>query len=264
MKNGGARLAFVPTMGALHEGHLSLLREGKKLGERLTLSIYVNPAQFAPTEDLSRYPRDLEGDLEKARYCGTDAVFFPSDEIMYPRLYQTYINVEDVTKNLCGASRPEHFRGVTTVVAKLFNIVEPDVAIFGQKDFQQLVAIKTMVHDLNMPVEIIGCPIVREADGLAMSSRNAYLSKEERCAALSINRSLALASKMVESGEIDAFKIMTAVRKTIEDSKIAKIDYAKLVDADTLTDLTTFKRPALVAIAAFFGKTRLIDNLLFK
>lgn len=259
----GKEIAFVPTMGALHEGHLSLLREGKRRCDALALSIYVNPAQFAPTEDLDEYPRDLEGDLAKAKGCGVDAVFLPNDEAMYPGGYQTYIAVEGVTKNLCGASRPTHFRGVATIVVKLFNIVMPDAAIFGEKDFQQLVVIRRMVKDLNMPIEIIGHPIVREEDGVAMSSRNAYLSRKERAAARSINRSLIHAQKMIDSGTADVEGMLRAARDAIEATGILRTDYIKLVDADTLEDLKKFERPALLAIAAFAGKTRLIDNRLF-
>ncbi len=265
-KLAGRRIAFVPTMGALHEGHLSLLREGRMRGDRLVLSIYVNPTQFAPAEDLAKYPRDLEGDLAKARAEGTDAVFVPNDAMMYPERFQTYVTVEEVTKSLCGASRPKHFRGVSTVVAKLFNIVQPDTAIFGEKDFQQLVVIRRMVLDLNMPVDIVGCPIVREPDGLAMSSRNKYLSAEERAAALSLNRSLIEAGRMIESGEKRADSILARVRSFIEDEGkgLMRIDYASIVDAETLRDLAQIKQPALLALAAFAGKTRLIDNRCFR
>lgn len=262
-KRQGRKIAFVPTMGALHEGHLSLLREGKKRASNLVLSIYVNPTQFGPKEDFSKYPRDLKGDLGKIEAIGVDAVFLPSDEMMYPAGYQTYVTVEEVTKPLCGASRPGHFRGVTTVVAKLFNVVLPDVAIFGEKDYQQLVVVRRMVRDLNFPVEIIGCPIAREADGLAMSSRNAYLSRTERASALVIPRSLNVAQKMVDAGEKDGHKIIAAARNTIESAGMVRIDYAKIVDAENLTELTKFKRPAALAIAVFVGKTRLIDNKLF-
>ncbi|MFA5810884.1 MAG: pantoate--beta-alanine ligase [bacterium] len=264
-RTAGRRIAFVPTMGALHGGHLSLLREGKKRGDSLVLSIYVNPAQFSLTEDLAKYPRDLDGDLAKARAEGVNAVFLPTDAVMYPERYQTCVLVEQVTKSLCGESRPTHFRGVTTVVAKLFNIVQPDAAIFGEKDFQQLVAIKTMARDLDMPVEIVGCPIVREADGLAMSSRNKYLSAVERSAALALNKSLAQADGMIRTGETDSMKILSRVRSFIEDEGkgLVRLDYAKIVDAETLTDLPEIKRPALLALAAFVGKTRLIDNRAF-
>ena len=258
----GRRVAFVPTMGALHEGHLSLVREGKRVAESVVVSIYVNPTQFGPNEDLARYPRDVEGDLAKLSSAGADAVFMPDDDAMYPAGAQTFVTVEKISKPLCGLSRPGHFRGVATVVAKLFMMVEPDVAIFGEKDFQQLALIRTMVRDLSVPVEIVGCPIVREKDGLAMSSRNAYLSKEERAAALSLSRSLGIARAMANAGERDAAKILAAVRKEIEGTGLARIDYAEIVDPETLDTLKEILRPSLLALAVFFGKTRLIDNAL--
>jgi len=249
-------------MGALHEGHLSLVREGKRIAESVVVSIYVNPTQFGPNEDLARYPRDLEGDVAKLSSAGADAVYLPSDEAMYPKGAQTFVTVEGISKPLCGLSRPGHFRGVATVVAKLLVMVEPDVALFGEKDFQQLAVIRTMVRDLSIPVEIVGCPIVRERDGLAMSSRNAYLSKEERAAALSLSRSLEIARAMVSAGEREAAKIVAAVRKEIEGTGLARIDYAEIVDPETLEKKTELSGAALVALAVFFGKTRLIDNAL--
>ena len=263
-RHGGLSIAFVPTMGALHQGHLSLLREGRRRGDRLVLSIYVNPTQFGPAEDLEKYPRDLDGDLKKAQDEEVNGVFLPTDQVMYPRGYKTYVTVEDLDKPLCGITRPTHFRGVATVVAKLFNIVAPDVAIFGEKDFQQLTLIRRMTRDLNLPVEIVSCPIVREPDGLAMSSRNANLSPTEREAACSLFRSLNVAKAMVDDGITDAAEIIKEVRATIETTKLARIDYAKLVDPDTLKDQPVFRTPALLAIAAFVGKTRLIDNRLFE
>ncbi len=260
----GKRLAFVPTMGALHEGHLSLMREGARRAGALAVSIYVNPAQFGPKEDLARYPRPLGDDIARCEGVGADAVFLPTDETIYPGGFQTYVTVEEVTRPLCGASRPGHFRGVTTVVAKLMNIVEPDIAVFGEKDFQQLVAIRRMVKDLDMPAEIVGMPIVREADGLAMSSRNRYLSPEERRAATSLFKSLGAAEEMIGAGNRDVRQILGAVTRTIESHREMRIDYAKLVDAETLEDLTEFRRPALVALAAFAGTTRLIDNRCFR
>lgn len=262
-KGRGRRIAFIPTMGALHEGHLSLLRKGRSLCNSVVLSIYVNPTQFGPAEDLAKYPRDTEGDLEKARECSTDAVFMPSDKIMYPQGHQTFIDVLDVTKYLCGASRPGHFRGVATVVAKLFNIVQPNIAIFGEKDFQQLVVIKQMVRDLNMPIEIVGSKIVREADGLAMSSRNRHLSPKEREAALLLNQSLDAAEKLISGGEKNTTRIIANVRKIIEPSALTRIDYAKIVDSETLADVPVIEKPALLALAVFVGATRLIDNRLF-
>lgn len=263
-RRGGKRIAFVPTMGALHEGHLSLIDEGKRRCDVVVVSIYVNPTQFAANEDLSKYPRDLDGDLEKCRNRGTDAVFFPSNEMMYGQNYHTYVTVGDITSKLCGASRPTHFRGVATVVAKLFNIVEPDVAVLGEKDFQQLSVIRRMVADLNMPIEIVGAPIVRESDGLAMSSRNAYLSREEREAATSLHRSLNAAESMISAGELSVGSLIARVSETITSAGLARIDYVKFVDPETFEDLKEFRRPALLALAVFFGKTRLIDNRLFE
>jgi pantoate--beta-alanine ligase len=259
----GRRIAFVPTMGALHEGHLALLREAKRRADRAVLSIYVNPTQFAPTEDLALYPRDFEGDLAKACGAGCDACFAPADAEMYPEGFQTFVTVERVTEHLCGLSRPTHFRGVATVVAGLFAIVEPDLAIFGEKDFQQLVVIRRMVRDLHLPIDIVGHPIVREADGLAMSSRNRYLSADERRAALSLGASLSEAQRLIDAGEMCADRILAEVRSVIEAARIVRIDYAALVDAETLEDLRVFRRPALLALAAFVGKTRLIDNASF-
>ena len=258
----GRRVAFVPTMGALHEGHLSLVSEGKRRAESVVVSIYVNPTQFGPNEDLARYPRDVDGDLAKLSSAGADAVFLPSDDAMYPAGAQTFVTVEKISKPLCGLSRPGHFRGVATVVAKLLMMVEPGVAIFGEKDFQQLALIRTMVRDLSVPVEIVGCPIVREKDGLAMSSRNAYLSKEERAAALSLSRSLGIARAMANAGERDAARILAAVRREIEETGLARIDYAEIVDPETLDTLKEIRGPSLLALAVFFGKTRLIDNAL--
>lgn len=261
LRASGKRISFVPTMGALHEGHLTLLREGKKLGDTLVLSIYVNPTQFAPTEDLSKYPRDKHGDLAKAQECGVDIVFFPSDEVMYPKGYQTYVEVCDVTRGLCGASRPSHFKGVTTVVQKLFNIVQPNVAIFGEKDFQQFVAIRTMVKDLNMPIEIVGVGIIREKDGLAMSSRNAYLSSEERRAALSLSKAIFTAQRAFKNGEKNSGKLIKIAEEVVMAAKLPRIDYLKVCDTETLKEITTIDRPARLLIAAFVGKTRLIDNI---
>lgn len=258
----GRTIAFVPTMGALHEGHLELIRYGRQKCDRLIVSIYVNPKQFGPTEDLSRYPRDIEGDLKKAKSENVDAVFLPSDATMYPEGYQTYVEVRDITQRLCGVSRPGHFRGVTTVVAKLFNITIPDIAIFGEKDFQQLVTIRRMVNDLNIPIEIIGRPIVREPDGLAMSSRNRYLSANEREAALSLSQSLIEAKKLIEEGENNSSKVFAHVSNIIDAAKIVKIDYLHVVNVETLEDIDKIKPPALIAIAAFVGKTRLIDNVI--
>jgi len=263
-KCDGEKIIFVPTMGALHEGHLSLLREGKKHGGKLVLSIYVNPTQFAPGEDFEKYPKNLETDSAMAERCGVDVIFAPECNEMYPEGYQTFVEVEKITNMLCGKARPSHFKGVTTVVAKLFNIVRPDIAIFGKKDFQQLVIIKRMAQDLNMDIEIIGYPIVRENDGLAMSSRNKYLNHNERIAAASINKSLRTAQKMIEDGETNATAIVSRIESIIEESGIPRIDYISIADPQTLEDVDKITRPALIAIAAFVGKARLIDNLHLK
>ncbi|HET6461440.1 MAG TPA: pantoate--beta-alanine ligase [Syntrophales bacterium] len=263
MRNRGEKISFVPTMGYFHDGHLSLMKEGRQRGNCLAVSIYVNPTQFGPTEDFKKYPRDFERDKSLAEGIGVDVIFYPDDKEMYPELYQTYVNVENVTENLCGLSRPGHFRGVTTVCAKLFNIVKPHYAIFGKKDFQQLIAIKRMVTDLNMGVEIIGIPIVREADGLAMSSRNVYLKMEERESALSLSRSLKLAKEMYDNGERDAARILEKVRKFIEGHIHTYIDYAKICDTETLKDAGRIESESVLALAVKINKTRLIDNYVF-
>ena len=260
-KMNGKKISFVPTMGYLHEGHLSLMREGRKYGDILVVSIFVNPTQFGPNEDLDRYPRDFQGDVEKCKSIGVDVIFYPSNENMYPENFQTYVTVEKVTKNLCGLSRPTHFRGVATVVAKLFNIVQPDFAFFGEKDFQQLVVIKQMVKDLNFPIKVIGCPIVREPDGLAMSSRNAYLNAEERKQALCLYKSILKVKEMFEKGERNSQKLIEEAKRIINQHPLAKIDYAKIVDINTMEDIKgEINRDALYAVAVWIGKTRLIDN----
>ena len=263
LRNKGKNIAFVPTMGYFHEGHLSLMQEGARLGDFLAISIYVNPTQFGPGEDLERYPRDFERDRSLAEGVGVDVIYYPENKEMYPEYYQTYVTVEAVTQNLCGITRPAHFRGVATVCAKLFNIVKPHVAIFGKKDFQQLVTIKRMVQDLNMDLEIIGMPIVREADGLAMSSRNVYLKEKERESALSLSRSLKIAKKMYESGIKDASLILSEVRKFIEGHPYAAIDYVKVCDTTTLRDIDHVDGNAVLALAVKVNKTRLIDNYVF-
>ena len=263
LRNKGKNIAFVPTMGYFHEGHLSLMQEGARLGDFLAISIYVNPTQFGPGEDLERYPRDFERDRSLAEGVGVDVIYYPENKEMYPEYYQTYVTVEAVTQNLCGITRPDHFRGVATVCAKLFNIVKPHVAIFGKKDFQQLVTIKRMVQDLNMDLEIIGMPIVREADGLAMSSRNVYLKEKERDSALSLSRSLMIAKKMYESGIKDASLILSEVRKFIEGHPYAAIDYVKVSDTTTLRDIDRVDGNAVLALAVKVNKTRLIDNYVF-
>ena len=262
-RNAGQKISFVPTMGYFHDGHLSLMKDGKRRGDCLVISIYVNPTQFGPSEDFEKYPRDFERDKGLADDVGVDVIFYPEDKEMYPELYQTYVNVENVTENLCGLSRPGHFRGVTTVCAKLFNIVKPHCAIFGNKDFQQLIAIKRMVIDLNMDLEIIGMPIVREAEGLAMSSRNVYLKMEERQAALSLSHSLKLAKEMYDRGERDVTAILEKVRKYIEGHPYTNIDYIKICDTTTLKDVGRIERESVLALAVKINKTRLIDNYVF-
>jgi pantoate--beta-alanine ligase len=263
LRNNGRRISFVPTMGYFHEGHLALMREGKKRGDCLVVSIYVNPMQFGPAEDFASYPRDFERDRKLAGDVGVDVIFCPENEEMYPEQYQTFVDVEEVTRNLCGFSRLAHFRGVTTVCAKLFHIVKPHAAIFGRKDFQQLVAIKRMVRDLNMDLEVIGMPTVREADGLAMSSRNVYLKADEREAALSLSRSLLIAKRLYEDGQRDSGKIVREIIKYIGGNPCASIDYVNICDTTTLKDLEYLEGEAVLALAVKIGTTRLIDNYVF-
>ena len=260
-REDGYTIGFVPTMGYLHEGHLSLVRKAREDNDKVVVSIFVNPTQFGPNEDYNRYPRDLERDMKLLEPIGVDAVFYPSVEQMYPEGYRTYVEVVDITERLCGASRPGHFRGVTTVCMKLFNIVMPHRAYFGKKDFQQYVVIKTMVRDLNMDLEIVPMPIVREPDGLAMSSRNTYLSPEERKAATCLYRSLKRAVELYEAGERDAAKIREEVVKVIEAEPLAKIDYAEVVDPETFRPVKKVEKGTLVALAVFVGPARLIDNV---
>jgi pantoate--beta-alanine ligase len=264
LRNEGKIIAFVPTMGYLHEGHLSLMREGRKRGDVVIISIFVNPTQFSPGEDFERYPRDMKRDLHLAREVGVDIVFTPSVQEMYPNGFQTYVEVEKVTKNLCGISRPHHFRGVTTVVAKLFNIVKPHLAFFGQKDCQQLVTIKRMAKDLNMDIEIIGLSTVRENDDLAMSSRNTYLNPDERKAAQSLYRSLRRGEALYRQGVRSSKVILEEIRKIIEAEKLARIDYTKICDPHTIEDVEEIENEALIALAVNVGATRLIDNLIVR
>jgi pantoate--beta-alanine ligase len=257
----GQTISFVPTMGFLHEGHLSLLREGRKRGDLLVLSIFVNPTQFGQGEDLDRYPRDFERDEAMARECGVDLLFYPDAEAIYPPGYATFVTVEGpLTTTLEGACRPTHFRGVTTVVTKLFAVVLPHIAIFGRKDFQQLAVITRMTSDLNLPVEVVGMPIVREEDGLAMSSRNVYLSEEERQQALSLNRGLSQAAEMAQNGESDAEKILTTVVNRLGQEADLKIDYVKICNAQSLEEVETIDHESVMLLAVSVGKTRLIDN----
>ncbi|WP_028315813.1 pantoate--beta-alanine ligase [Desulfatibacillum aliphaticivorans] len=260
VRREGKTIAFVPTMGYLHEGHLSLLKKGRSLCDYLVLSIFVNPTQFGPNEDLDAYPRDEERDQKVAREAGVDAIFMPNNEMMYGPNYQTYVALEKLPNHLCGLSRPVHFRGVATVVTKLFNIVRPHTAIFGEKDFQQLAVIRQMVKDLDFGIEIIGGPTVREPDGLAMSSRNAYLTPEQRKDAPALYKSLNQAQEMVSAGEKSAAVILEKASETILAVPGAEIDYAKLCDPATLDDVEAIAGPTLMALAVKIGSTRLIDN----
>jgi pantoate--beta-alanine ligase len=262
LRREGKRIVFVPTMGFLHEGHASLLREGRTRGDVLVLSIFVNPIQFGPNEDLERYPRNLEGDCTIARECGTDIVFTPTAAEMYPTGFQTTIRVKELALPLCGGSRPGHFDGVATVVNKLFNIVQPDVALFGKKDFQQLALLRRMAADLSVPVEIIGMPIVREADGLAMSSRNAYLSTDQRQSALCLSRAIRMVRERYTTGEHTAERLLAAARDLIQAEPAATIDYLEFRDASTLETVSSVSDTTLLALAVKIGTTRLIDNAL--
>lgn len=255
-------VGFVPTMGYLHEGHISLVKSSRQDNDITIMSIFVNPMQFGPNEDFEKYPRDIQTDAKKAEEAGVDILFIPGVNEMYPDGYNTYVEVSGITEKLCGKSRPGHFKGVCTVVLKLFNIVEPDRAYFGQKDAQQAAVIRRMVKDLNSTVQIITCPIVRESDGLAMSSRNVYLSKEEREAALILSRSLNEAADMASKGEVRRDRLMDYLIDRISSEKLADIDYVEILDAETLELKETLKGRMLFAVAVRFGKTRLIDNVI--
>jgi len=259
-RSDGHIISCVPTMGFLHQGHIELLRVGRDKGDRLIMTIFVNPTQFGPHEDYEKYPRDTEGDLTKARSAGVDVVFMPTVEEMYTDGFQSTVTVDIITQYLCGKSRPGHFAGVTIVVAKLFNITKPHLAIFGEKDYQQLAVIRQMVRDLNMDIDIIGVPTVRERDGLAMSSRNKYLSPEERLSALSLKKGLDLAKAMVKNGEKDSATIKNAVKELILTQPSTEIDYLTICDPEKLTDMEMIDRPSLLALAVKVGKARLIDN----
>lgn len=262
-KKQGLTVGFVPTMGYLHEGHLSLMKAAGE-NDRVVVSIFVNPMQFGPAEDLDSYPRDLERDAALCKEVGVDMIFHPEPEEMYDSHFCSYVDMNVLTEELCGLSRPVHFRGVCTVVNKLFHIVAPDRAYFGQKDAQQLAVIKRMVKDLNMDVEVKGCPIVREEDGLAKSSRNTYLSEEERQAALVLSKSIFLGQRMAQDGETRASVILGAMRELIENEPLAKIDYVKMVDLLTMQQVESTEGGVLVAIAVYIGNTRLIDNFILE
>jgi pantoate--beta-alanine ligase len=260
LRRDGRVLAVVPTMGALHEGHLSLLRAARARADVVILTIFVNPTQFGPGEDLDRYPRDEAGDLARARACGVDLAFCPAPGAMYLPGAQTEVRVGALTEPLCGARRPGHFAGVTTVVTKLFHVTRPHLAFFGEKDYQQLAIIRRMTRDLDVGVEIVGCPIVREPDGLALSSRNAYLTADQRRSALALSAGLAAAAAAAAAGERDAARLVAAARAPIEAAPDARIDYVELRDAVELTPVERLAGPAVLAMAVFVGATRLIDN----
>lgn len=260
MKKEGRTVGFVPTMGALHEGHLSLVRTAKKHTDVVVMSIFVNPTQFGPHEDFDAYPRDFKADEMLAMNAGVDVLFCPSAADMYPAGHAACVLVERLTESLCGLSRPGHFKGVSTVVAKLFNIVKPDVAYFGQKDIQQAIVIRKMAEDLNFDLEVKVLPTVREASGLAMSSRNAYLSAAERQDATALFESLRLAGEMIDNGERDPQLVVAAMRRMIEAKKTARVDYISIVDAGELRPVSTIAGEVVIALAVYIGKTRLIDN----
>lgn len=263
-KSKGLSVGFVPTMGYLHEGHESLIKKASEENDRVVVSIFVNPLQFGPKEDLATYPRDLEKDSMICKRAGADVVFHPGNDEIYESDLSTFVDITGLTKELCGKSRPTHFRGVCTIVNKLFNIVCPDKVYFGQKDAQQLAVIKRMVRDLSVDVEIIGCPIVREEDGLAKSSRNTYLSNEERKAATILYKSLMEARKLIEDGERSSKSVINSITQTINSEPMAKMDYVNVVDSDSIEPVEVIGSSVLVAIAVFIGKTRLIDNFTYE
>ncbi len=258
----GMSVGLVPTMGYLHEGHKSLIDAAVSQNDRVVVSVFVNPIQFGPSEDLATYPRDLERDADVCEKAGADLIFHPEPEDMYFDDFCTYIDMDGLTEGLCGKSRPTHFRGVCTVVGKLFHIVEPDRAYFGKKDAQQLAVIRRMVRDLNFNLEIIGCPIIREKDGLAKSSRNTYLSPEERQAAVILHRGLERGEELVRAGEKSAAAIVQAITEVIESEPLAEIDYVEVVDFDSIKSIETIQGSVLAAVAVYIGKTRLIDNFI--
>lgn len=258
----GLTVGLVPTMGYLHEGHQSLIARSAAQNDRTVVSVFVNPIQFGPNEDLEAYPRDIERDKAAVVAAGGDVIFHPEPEEMYPPHFTSFVDTTETTELLCGAVRPVHFRGVCTVVSKLFNIVQPDRAYFGQKDAQQLATIKRFVRDLNFDIEIVPCPIVREEDGLAKSSRNTYLNPQERKAALILSKSLTIGRQLVEAGERDANVVATAIRQHLETEPLAKVDYVEVVDFETVQRVNRIAGETLVAIAVYIGKTRLIDNFI--
>lgn len=261
-KKQGLTIGFVPTMGYLHEGHASLMHRARKECDKVVASIFVNPMQFGVNEDLDSYPRDLQADAKLCESIGVDLIFHPEVEEMYEQGFCSFVDMNGLTKELCGKSRPIHFRGVCTVVSKLFNIVTPDKAFFGQKDAQQLAVIRRMVKDLNMDIEIVGCPIIREEDGLAKSSRNTYLNEEERKAALILSQTICLGERLVRDGVRDAKELVAAMKENISREPLAKIDYVEVVSMDTIEKIELLEGAVLVAMAVYIGKTRLIDNFI--
>lgn len=262
-KKEGLTIGYVPTMGYLHEGHGSLIQEARKQ-DRVIVSIFVNPMQFGPTEDLASYPRDFEKDSKYCESLGTDCIFAPEPDEMYQNGFCSYTDMDILTQELCGLSRPVHFRGVCTVLNKFFNIIQPDFAYFGQKDAQQVAVVKRMVLDLNIPVEIVSCPIIREMDGLAKSSRNTYLSVEERTAALCLSKAVNLGKQLIEEGCKDANRVVEQMKQLIRQEPLANIDYVKAVDGLTMQQISLIQEPTLIAMAVYIGKTRLIDNFVIE
>ena len=263
-KSSGLSVGLVPTMGYLHDGHASLMRHAVHENDRVIVSIFINPIQFGANEDLGRYPQDIERDKDLCIQAGVDVIFNPSPSEMYPAGFYTYIDMSVVTDGLCGAKRPGHFRGVCTVVLKLFNITKPDKAYFGQKDAQQLAVIKTMARDLNIDVQIVGLPIIREPDGLAMSSRNTYLNEQERAAAPLLFKALLEALQIYRQGNTDAQQIKQQIGKVLSSNPLISVDYIEIVDIDTMQPIETINQPALCAVAVFIGQTRLIDNIVLE
>ena len=259
-KKEGKSIGFVPTMGYLHEGHLSLVRESKKRADVTVVSIFVNPAQFGPNEDFKKYPRDLEKDSAYLEQAGVDCLFYPDAAEIYPPGYRTYVEVHGLQDRLCGKSRPGHFRGVVTIILKLFDIVGPDRAFFGAKDAQQILIIEKMAADLDLGTEVVTCPLVRDPDGLALSSRNAYLSSEERKAALVMSRSLRWAERAISAGECDVVRVIAGIRSLIEAEPLARVDYVEAVDPLDLDSVAEIRGDVLIALAVFVGSIRLIDN----
>lgn len=261
LRQSGKTISVVPTMGFFHDGHLSLMKKGMEVCDHLVVTLFVNPTQFGPTEDLSSYPANVERDIDLARKQGASAIFIPNKEEMYPETFQTYVELTDLPHHLCGISRPVHFRGVATVVTKLFNIIRPHTAIFGSKDFQQLQIIRRMTEDLNYDIKIIGCPIVREIDGLAMSSRNAYLKPEQRTSALSLSKALNLAEEKIAQATVpDAATLKREMKQFIESHDETQIDYISVCNPETLEEVNGLESTVLIALAVKVGKTRLIDN----